>query len=269
MIIAVDTGGTKTLVASFDSAGQLLTTRKFPTPKNTQIYLETVAQYIEQVAEAKDIEAISIALPGVIRHQKAVICRNLGWRDFDAIGALKQRWPKVPIWLDNDANLGGVGAARLSTPTPSKLLYLTISTGVGGGFVVGGRIEKSISESEFGDITLNYNDQITSWENLAGGSAISSIYSPRIDESTDENIKKEVARRIASGLLAIMPVLRPDKVAIGGGLGARYHLFSTYVNQELSANLPEQYHCPIVTAPNPEEIVAYGCYFHAVDKLGR
>ncbi len=268
MIIAVDTGGTKTLVAAFSPDGQLLNKVKFPTPKNTSIYIETVIQHIGQLASAKEIEAISIALPGVIRDQKAVICRNLGWRDFDVIAALKQRWPSVPMWLENDANLGGVGAARLSSPTPSRCLYVTVSTGVGGGFVVDGKIEKSLSESEFGDITLEYDGKITNWEHIAGGSAISGVYSPRIDESTESWVKEEVGRRIARGLLAVLPVLRPDIVAIGGGLGARYHLFSDYVEQTLSAELPEDYRCPVITAPNPEEIVAYGCYYHAKDQLG-
>ena len=47
MIIAIDTGGTKTLIAGFSDQGKLLSSIKFETPKQTKKYLETVKKTID------------------------------------------------------------------------------------------------------------------------------------------------------------------------------------------------------------------------------
>lgn len=263
MIIAVDTGGTKTLVASFSLDGQLLNSQKFPTPKDQSAYLAIVAQSIETIAEGQPISGISLALPGVIRQQIAVICKNLDWHNFDVIGALRQRWPDVPMWLENDANLGGVGAANLLQPRPARLLYVTISTGVNGGLIIDGKIDPVTAEDELGDTIVELGGQTATWEDLAGGRALSEVYAQPIRELTDPAIKQEIARRIASGLSIVLPIYRPNIVTIGGGVGAHYDMFAPLVEAELP-----DLNCPIITAPHPEEIVIYGCYFNAKDQLG-
>ncbi|OYX42011.1 hypothetical protein B7Y94_04320 [Candidatus Saccharibacteria bacterium 32-49-12] len=266
MIIAVDTGGTKTLVALFSMNGEMLKSQKFPTQADQKAYLADVTSSIQQVSGDHKIDAISLALPGVIKDQKAVICRNLGWYDFDVIGALRATWPDTPMFLENDANLGGLGVANLLPDRPQSCLYLTISTGIGGGYIVNQAIDPGLSTSEFGDITFEYRLQLTSWEKIAGGKALYTLDDSPFNDSTDSAVIDEVARRISRGLMTILPILRPEVIAIGGGLGARYDLFSQQVEKELAA-LPNQYHCPIITAPYPEEIVTYGCYFYAINQL--
>ena len=133
MIIAIDTGGTKTLVAAFEADGSLRERVKFPTPRDQTEYIDMVVREAQKLLSGDEPEAISVALPGVIREQVAVVCKNLNWHNFDVLAELKSYWPEVPMYLENDANLGAVGAAYLTEPLPHKLLYLTISTGVGGG----------------------------------------------------------------------------------------------------------------------------------------
>ena len=266
MIIAIDTGGTKTLVAKFSLDGELINSRKFPTPRDQTEYLATVVATVQELLGTDDLRCMSIALPGVIRDQKAVICKNLGWRDFDVIAALQQTWLYTPIYLENDANLGGVGTARLIAPSPKKCLYITVSTGIGGGFTENGRIVQAISEGEICDIHFEYNGQLVRWGEIANGRAIMSEYGVYANQLSNPDDIREIGRRLSRGLMALLPVLRPDVVSFGGGVGAHYHLFEPYVSQELLI-LPEQYRCPIVTSPKPEEIVIYGCYYHALDQL--
>lgn len=263
MIIAVDTGGTKTLVVALSRDGTPLRQHKFPTPRDQATYLEAVRQSIVSLSEGQPLDGISLALPGVVRDQVAVICKNLDWHNFDIIGALRQQWPHTPMWLENDANLGGVGAANLINPRPHRLLYVTISTGVNGGLVIDGHIDQDTAEDELGDIIIDYDGQPTTWEQIAGGAAISAVYDQPIRDLTDQTVKDEISRRIARGLEIVIERYRPDIVAIGGGIGAHYALFAESVEREL----PDS-HCPIIIAPNPEEIVAYGCYFHARNQLG-
>ena len=266
MIIAIDTGGTKTLIAKFSDDGELVSSRKFPTPRDQAEYLSQVISVTRELSGEDNPRGISIALPGVIRDQKAVICKNLGWQNFDVISELKTAWPDIPMWLENDANLGGVGAANLISPTPEKCLYVTVSTGIGGGYIENKRIVSSTSESEISDIHFEYNGVITRWGAIANGRAIMSDFGVYASQLTNPDDQREIGRRVARGLMALMPVLRPDVIAFGGGVGAHYHLFERFVLEELEI-LPEQYRCPIVTAPRPEEIVIYGCYYHAIDQL--
>ena len=266
MIIAIDTGGTKTLVAAFEADGSLRERVKFPTPRDQTEYIDMVVREAQKLLSGDEPEAISVALPGVIREQVAVVCKNLNWHNFDVLAELKSYWPEVPMYLENDANLGAVGAARLTEPLPHKLLYLTISTGVGGGVVIDGGIDTTLTDAEFGDQVLEYNGRLTDWERIASGHALFSLYPDELTEETATETKQEMARRIARGLLALLPVLRPDVVAFGGGLGAKYHLLEPFIHQELAV-LPPHYLPEIITAPHPEEIVIYGCYHHALATL--
>lgn len=268
MIIAVDTGGTKTLVAAFTDDGALLEKQRFLTPKEPEVYAQQVAAAMTELAsQFGDIRGITIAVPGIVVEQKAVVCKNLGWRDADVIAWLQPHIPHVPIWLENDANLGGLGAARLLNPAPKRCLYVTISTGIGGGFIVDGKICPDIAHSEMGDIVLECDGKMISWENLVSGTKIFEEYGTHASELTDKSVIRSVAERMSRGFLALIPVLQPDVVAVGGGVGAHFQLFASDVATEMEA-LPEQYHCPIVIAPHPEEIVTYGCYFYAKDQLG-
>lgn len=266
MIISVDTGGTKTLIVAFSEDGAILRSQKFPTPSDEEVYLTTITAAIRELAGFETIRAMTIALPGVIRNQQALICKNLGWRNFDVLSALQRAFPGLPMWLENDANLGGVGAAHLLPHLPKRLLYVTISTGIGGGYIVDGHIEPSLSEIEIGDITFEYDGHLTSWESIANGKAIRDRYGVYASELQDPAAIRDIAIRISRGFLTLLPALRPDVVAVGGGIGAHYSRFAPSVAQEL-AILGGQYQCPIATALHPEEVVAYGGYFYAKDQL--
>ena len=124
----------------------------------------------------------------------------------------------------------------------------------------------STSESEISDIHFEYNGAITRWGAIANGRAIMSDFGVYASQLTNPDDQREIGRRVARGLMALIPVLRPDVIAFGGGVGAHYHLFERFVLEELEI-LPEQYRCPIITTPHPEEIVIYGCYYHAIDQL--
>ena len=254
------------MVASFSDAGEMLDSSKYPTPRDTDEYIQITARAISNLAGSQDASALCIAVPGPTENGRAIICKNLGWQDFDILGRFKEHFPNTPMWLENDANLGGVGATNLIEPTPRRCLYVTISTGVNGSLIVDKQLDPTTAKSEFGDISFEFQGKIVSWEEIAGGKAINDKYGKLASQLTDPNEIKDVAQRISRGLLSLLPTIQPDIVAMGGGIGAHYQLFADDINAELSA-LPKTYLCPIITAPHPEEIVAYGCYYYAQDKL--
>lgn len=266
MIIAVDTGGTKTLVMAFSNDGQPLKSERFPTPKDQSEYIQKTSETIADLADQSSIDAICVALPGIVQENIAIICKNLDWHNFAVIDALSKNFPEVPMWLENDANLGGLGAVRQLASPPERCMYVTISTGIGSGFTTNGNIDPTLSSSEVGDIRFEYNGELVSWEGIASGNSIMRDYGVYASQLNNPDEIAEVARRISRGFLALIPALQPDLITVGGGVGAYYDLFSPTVDQELSV-LPEQYRCKIITAPHPQEIVAYGCFHYAKDKL--
>ena len=262
MIVAVDTGGTKTLVAVFDAkAGTIIRSDQFPTPKDTTAYISQVTQSIKTLAEGETPQAISVAVPGPVRDGIVIFCINLGWSNFAIQGELKKEFPYSHLFIDNDANLGGVGEARRRDPVPHKCLYITLGTGIGSGFIANGAVIPELADSEAGHMLLDTN---TTWEQQAGGIRLLEEFGP-IGEIHDPATLEEIGRRVARGLLVLLPTFRPDIVIIGGGIGAHYQRFSHIVEAEIQKISP--FDCLVIQATNPKEAVVYGCYFVATDAL--
>ena len=91
MLITVDTGGTKTLVTAFSRQGKPGNEFRFPTPKNEDDYVGTLAELLNEefLTRGKHIDGVVIAVPGMVKDNKAYHCPNLGWHNFDIAKQLK------------------------------------------------------------------------------------------------------------------------------------------------------------------------------------
>jgi len=85
MIVAVDTGGTKTLIASFADDGSLLDHWKFPTPATEAEYVHVLSQELHRHFGNKTVDALVVAMPGIVIDGVAVWCNNLKWKNFNVI----------------------------------------------------------------------------------------------------------------------------------------------------------------------------------------
>ncbi len=266
MIIAVDTGGTKTLVASFDQDGVLGEQIKFPTPKDTTEYIELLRKTIQEQYAGKTAEAIVVAIPGVIKDGIVIWCGNLPWTNFDVASALAGVLGETPIFIENDAKLAGLGETRLLDAIPPQSLYVTVSTGIGIGITTDGHINQALRNSEGGHALIEYQGVVSEWEDFASGQAIYKTYGQYAHDITDKNIWDQIADRISRGFLAIIPMLQPDIVIIGGSIGTYFDNFSAELQRILTEKLPEHIPCPkFVQAKYPELAVIYGCYYYALD----
>lgn len=266
MIVAVDTGGTKTLVAVFGTDGQLVRDQKFPTPSDITAYLEQLTLTIDGLLAGEPATCLSVALPGTIQNGVMVWAGNLAWRDTDIHGLLAGHYD-CPIIVENDANLAGLAEARALADIPPVCLYVTISTGIGTGLILDGKIHPLLSRTEGGRIVLPHDGSHAIWETFASGKAIKQRFDKLASDITDDATWRIIADNIAQGLLVLCPFLRPDVVIIGGGVGAHYDKFSHFLSATLQANLHDGYLPTIVEAVHPETAVIYGCYYHALDTL--
>lgn len=268
MIVAVDTGGTKTLVCLFTRTGELKSEIKFPTPKNTVKYLELLRQALREVAGSNTIDAVSIALPGIIKNDVAIWCKNLGWRDFAIKKELGPLFGGVPVLVENDANLAGLAEVRLLKPTPLNALYMTFSTGIGTGFITNGQIDPGLRLSEGGHALIEFDGKLREWESFASGRAVYETYRTYARDIKNKRQWQHIADRMSRGFLALIPITQPEIIIIGGSMGTYFDRYASYLTDILIKKLPPTIPCPhLMQAHHPEHAVAYGGFYHAHDFL--
>ena len=124
MYLCVDIGGTKTIVALVDSKGKLLHSVKFLTNNNQTKFYEALTQQIRVNFVMSSIKAISVAMPGLVKHNRAIWLGNLPWHDMDIAKMLKADFG-LPVYVENDANLAALAEARSAK---GRSLYFTFST---------------------------------------------------------------------------------------------------------------------------------------------
>jgi glucokinase len=268
MIIAVDTGGTKTLIANFGKNGVLGKQIKFPTPKDPSKYVEVLRATLRENFADKEVSAIVVATPGIVN--KGVVVWGGGnlstWKNFNLKLALSGVLGKVPIFIENDANLAGLGETRFLKTVPAESLYVTISTGIGTGIITDGRINEGLKNSEAGHALIEYDGVVREWEKFASGKAIHEAYGKFAHDITDKHIWNQIADRISRGFLAVIPILQPNIIIIGGSIGTYFEKYGKQLQGILNEKLPKHILCPtFVQAKYPELAVIYGCYYYAVD----
>ncbi len=139
LTLAVDIGGTHIRVAAFeaDSITPAAHTRTKSLAKTPGVY-DRLVKAIESVWQEGNIAAIGIASPGPLDPHRGVILDTPNipeWKNFPVAPKLSEHFG-VPVFLDNDANLAGLGEWQYGAGVGHHdLVYITISTGIGGGVI--------------------------------------------------------------------------------------------------------------------------------------
>ena len=268
MIIAVDTGGTKTLIASYGEDGKIVTEFQFPTPLKKTEYVETLTTHLTALFDPKNVDAIVIALPGIVKNGIAVWCNNLHWKNFDVAAELKGVLGGAPLFVENDANLAGLAETRQLKEAPVSSLYVTISTGIGSGVITNGKIDPGLRYSEAGRALVEFDGVVREWETFASGKAIYNTYGKYARDIKSKRIWNKIADRVSRGFLAVIPVIQPDVIIIGGSIGTYFSQYQVQLKGILKEKLPPHIPLPkLVQAKHPEQAVIYGCYYYALDVL--
>ena len=266
MLIAVDTGGTKTLVGRFSPDGVLQATWKFATPTSIPTYITELRKAIHEVAGNDTISMLSIALPGrIIQSGDLVWAGHLPWRNIN-MRDLLAKYYDCPILIENDANLAGLAETMALQTIPAMSLYVTVSTGIGTGIITNGSIAANLSQSEGGQMLLEHDGVLRTWESFASGSAIKERHGKLARDIHSARSWQQISKNIAQGLIALQPVLHPDIIILGGSIGTYFERYETILRDMLNEYLPTGETPPVLRqAVHPEEAVIYGCYYHAYD----
>jgi glucokinase len=268
MLVTVDTGGTKTLITQFGHNGRIGEVIKFPTPAKQDDYVRLLRDTLQKHYGTETVEAVVVALPGIVKEGVAVWCNNLKWKNFDARAGLSGVLGNAPVFIENDANLAGLAETRILKPIPVSSLYVTVSTGIGTGVITNGRIDPGLRYSEGGRALVEFDGMVREWESFASGKAIHAAYGKYARDITSERVWKQIADRISRGFLAMIPIIQPDVIIIGGSIGTYFEKYGYQLQALLKEKLPAHITCPqVVQAKHPEQAVIYGCYYYAIDQL--
>ncbi|MBM3469990.1 MAG: ROK family protein [Armatimonadetes bacterium] len=152
--IGVDLGGTKTLTALVDGRGEVVARVRVATPATgPDGVIEAIVACVTELSDQSGIAprstlGVGVGAPGPLDPDSGVVFEppNLpGWRDVPLAALMAERLG-VPAFVENDANAAAmaewwVGAGR----GVDDLVYLTVSTGIGGGLILGGRLYRGAS----------------------------------------------------------------------------------------------------------------------------
>ena len=140
-VLAVDIGGTKLAVALVAGDGTVLRSLRAPTdPVDPWTALLALCR---EVVGADAVDGVGIGCGGPMQWPSGLVSPlNIGaWRDFPLLDSLAQAYPGVPVRIHNDAVCVAIGEHwRGAGQGASDLLGLVVSTGVGGGLILGGRV---------------------------------------------------------------------------------------------------------------------------------
>lgn len=269
MILTVDVGGTKVLVATFSEDGKVEKSKKFKTPIMYPEFIDELKKTINELIGSEQPSACSIALPGTLDREAGVALYfgNLPWENVAISNDLSDIL-NCPIYLENDAKMAALAEANSLKEQYSRILYVTVSTGIGLGLVVDGVIDQSVQDAGGKAVMLEHAGQIRAWEEFASGKAIVAQTGKMASEITDEKDWYLVARNIAIGLIDLIVVLTPECIVIGGGVGAHLDKFQEKLWNELEIYQNKMIKMPqIIKAQHPEEAVNYGGYLLARQNL--
>lgn len=254
MYLSIDIGGTKTLVALFSKHGRVIRRVKFRTASRFDDFVRDLINHLNEFKK-RPILAVAVAVPGVVQKNCSARFGNRDWGDVDLYTPLAAIF-SCPIFFENDANLAAVYE---SYRLPGKTVFLTFSTGIGGGIASRGKILPGSDAFEPGHKIYSIDNTSLEWEDIAAASALEKYFG--VDCATDlrgKAVMMEIAKRVALGLPDIVSEYRPDNIILGGPLGKIFKFYVKYL-----PDLNVKYRRP----RRPLESVIYGCFLYAKSKI--
>lgn len=259
-VIGIDLGGTKISAAIADLNGNVIFQTTLPTnaQEGEEAVLGRMISVIETLLDKsnktiEEIVSIGIGSPGPLDAKNGIIITtpNLPFRNCDIVSPIKNKF-NVPVYLDNDANVAAIGEFMLGAAKGTEnMVYITVSTGVGGGAVINGKIYRGNTSNalEIGHTTILPDGPRCNCGNhgcveaLASGTAIAKRAKEAIERGLDttlanyENVTSyEVFREAEKGDIVATDILDrslnylgicvantitsfdPEMVVIGGGV---------------------------------------------------
>ena len=270
MYVGIDIGGTKTLVAVLNAHGVVIESFKFPTPKKYDNFLLELAHTLAHFKH-QEFLAGGVGMPVTVfdrAHERAINFGNLPWKNVPVQHDVEKLF-HCPFVVENDAKMAALSEANLLKKQYNKVLYVTVSTGIGYGLVTDGIIDSNIGDGGGRAILLEHKGKLQPWEDFASGHALVGRYGKLAEQIHDKETWTAICRDLAKGFVHLIAITEPEVIVIGGSVGRYFDRYGDILAAEI-----KKYHIPLVPLPalrsaqRPEEAVVFGCYDYAKQKFG-
>lgn len=263
--IGIDLGGTNVRAGLVNRRGKIVDYRMdkvgdVRTPKQMLKLMEKLVVPLKEKG-GKRIIGIGCGFPGVVDVRTGIIGRAPHyptWKQVPFRRMLAQKF-KLPVVLDNDANLNAVGEMLWGAAKGLKnFIMITLGTGIGGGIVINGEVFHGDAgyAGEIGHIVIEREGVLCDCGNLgcweeyaaagflkkhAGGGKLAEEIARAGDKKALE-LWREFGRNFAIGLNSLINVLGITTFVIGGGVARASDLFIKHVRAEIKSRAyPQNY----------------------------
>ncbi|HID05194.1 MAG TPA: ROK family protein [Aigarchaeota archaeon] len=251
---AVDLGATWTRIAIADGDGRIIARRRFKTPRVEKALRRSLAEAFRGLMEEAGVgrlDSVGVASIGPLSMKEGVIlgAPNLGMERIDVAGAIRE-FHSGPLVMLNDCNAAVLGERLYGAGQGvDNLAYLTISTGIGCGAIVNGKLlfGKDGNAAEAGHVVVDYKLRVRCgcggyghWEALCSGKGLLNLAklvtgrrrwrtAQQLFEAAEKHrdrqarlVLREAARINAAGMAAIINNFDPELLTIGGGVALNH-----------------------------------------------
>ena len=231
VLVGLDIGGTKIMVASADREGNILRRARTATSTSLEADLANINHLIADVVAEEEILGMGAAIGGPLDWKQGIVSplHQPDWRNVPLKAMMESKWG-CQFYVDVDTNVAAIGEYRWGGISARRFLYLTISTGMGGGFLIDGKIYRGQggAHPEVGHQSINYRcsnpvavrcecGAPDCLEALVSGNGIRRIYGKPAEALSPEEWE-EVAYNLGQGLRNMAALYAPDVIRVGGGV---------------------------------------------------
>jgi glucokinase len=288
-VIGVDLGGTQLRAVRIDRDGHIYAYERTDTdvesgPEGVLAQIERLITIVTGDVSHADIVGVGVGTPGPIDPFAGVVlgAPNLpGWRNVPIKTLLKER-TGLPVEVGNDANVAALGEWRFGCGQRCQhFIYVTISTGIGGGVIVDGRLllgKRGIA-GEVGHMTIQTDGPLCGcgnqgcWEVMASGTALARFATEALSQeipqgrssliaeiagvepieghhvaaaaSQGDALAQRLMQRegelIGVGLVNLFHLYAPERIALGGGVTKSMALLESHIHRTISQRAMSPY----------------------------
>jgi glucokinase len=247
-VVGIDLGGTRMRAALFDDELQLLDRREVPTnaKRGRDDTLERMLELVRGVLSTdKPVSGIGISAPGPSNPKTGVLVAppNLpGWHNVPLVEILQQEFG-YPAYLGNDANVAALAETAIGAARGYRhVIFVTISTGIGGGIICDGRLllgrDGLAAEVGHMPLVIGAEERVTTLEKEAAGPALARKVRARIEQGEKSLVSEivggdldkisggVVGRAAEQGDALALSVVRRAGWVVGLGITSLLHVFN-------------------------------------------
>lgn len=243
MIGAVDIGGTKIAVGVVDDSGRVLARTQAPTdPDHYDNGIQLIARMLRETSHSAEVELTGIGIGSTgpvdpMRGEFGDVDFLPGWRGKSPVRDLEQNF-SLRVALENDGDAAALAEAGWGAgQNRSRLIYVTVGTGIGGGIVLDGKLYRGVdgAHPEVGHHVVDPAGPVCScgfhgcWESLAAGPAMVTwleSHAPADYPHREGITAKRICELAQQGDAVALEAVEHEALYLGLGLANLINLFT-------------------------------------------